>query len=136
MESRTPYGEGYLFLGFRSPGDAPYKNLIRSAFQCGAINNVHLTYTSGCGKGANASLFGDNDIRAHTSCGLVSDAVGEHGEQLYSFFERGGYTFICGGARMFGVAIENEVHSILKGQGNLSDDEATDYLRRLLDEGR
>lgn len=134
--SHNPYGEGYLFLGFRSPGDAPYKALVEQAFRCGAISNVHLTYSSGCGTGVSTKLFGEDGLQAHTSCGLVSDAVGEHGEQLYSFFDRGGHTYICGGARMFGVAIENQVHLLLQNYGNLSENEATNYLQRLLEEGR
>ena len=134
--SHNPYGEGYLFLGFRSPADAPYKALVEQAFQCGAISNVHLTYSSGCGKGVDSKIFGEGDLQTHTSCGLVSDAVGEHGEQLYSFFERGGHTYICGGARLFGVAIENQVHLLMQNHGGLSENEATEYLRRLLAEGR
>ena len=134
--SHNPYGEGYLFLGFRSPGDAPYKALVEQAFQCGAISNIHLTYSSGCGKGADSKIFGEGDLQTHTSCGLVSDAVGEHGEQLYSFFERGGHTYICGGARLFGVAIENQVHLLMQNHGGLSENEATEYLRRLLEDGR
>ena len=108
---------------------------MQQAFQCGAISSVHITYNGGCG-GANDKLFGSADVRAHTSCGLVSDAVGEHGEELYSFFERGGHTYICGGARLFGVAIEHQVHSLLQAHGGLSDIEATGYLQNLLAEGR
>jgi len=132
----NPYSEGYLFLGFRSPGDAPYKSLVQRAFQCGVISNVHLTYSTGCGEGANTKLFGEELLRAHTSCGLVSDAVGKYGEELYSFFERGGHTYICGGARLFGVAIENEVHLLLQKHGNLSENEATEYLQGLLEAGK
>lgn len=136
-EKSGPFGEGYLFLGFRSPADAPYKSLIQRAFQCGAISNLHITYNSGCSKGSNTPTLGvDDALRAHTSCGLVSDAVGEHGEQLYSFFERQGHTYICGGARLFGVAIENQVHLLLQNHGNLSENEATKYLQQMLEDGR
>lgn len=134
--NHDPFGEGYLFLGFRSPWDAPYKSLVEQAFQCGAISNLHITYNAKCSKATDGNLLGDNNLHAHTSCGLVSDAVGEHGEQLYSFFERGGHTYICGGARLFGVAIENQVHLLLQSHGNLSENEATKYLQRLLEEGR
>ena len=132
----NPYGEGYLFLGFRSPADAPYKELIQQAFQCGAISSLHITYATGCGKGVNTRILGGNDIKEHSSCGMVSDAVGEHGEPLYSFFERGGHTFICGGARLFGVAIENKVHNILQEHGSLTEQDATKYLQGMLKEGR
>ncbi|CAB9519537.1 P450 reductase [Seminavis robusta] len=134
--NHRPFGEGYLFLGFRSPGDAPYKSMVQLAFQIGAISNVHITYNSGCGEGLNAQLLGNSDVRAHTSCGLVSDAIGEHSEQLYSFFERGGHTFICGGARLFGVAIENQVHQLLQNHGDLSESAATEYLQGMLADGR
>lgn len=132
----NPYGEGYLFLGFRSPADAPYKDLINQAFQCGAITSLHITYSTGCGEGVNTKILGKGEVREHSSCGLVSDAVGEHGEPLYSFFERKGVTYVCGGARLFGVAIENEVHRLLQKYGDLSEHEASEYLRRMLGDGR
>jgi sulfite reductase alpha subunit-like flavoprotein len=131
-----PFGEGYLFLGFRSPQDAPYKSMVQQAFQRGAISSVHVTYSAGCGEGMDDKLLGGKDLRAHTSCGLVSDALGEHSEELYSFFERGGHTYVCGGARLFGVAIENQVHLLLQTHGGLSEIEATKYLQNMIAEGR
>jgi NADPH-ferrihemoprotein reductase len=132
-DNHNPFSEGYLFLGFRSPWDTPYKSLVEKAFQCGAISNLHITFNGQCKEGLGGM---PKSLQPHTSCGLVSDAVGDHGEQLYSFFERGGHTYICGGARLFGVAIENEVHALLQKYGNLSEDEASNYLRKMTEDER
>lgn len=51
-------------------------------------------------------------------------------------FQHGGYAYMCGGARAFGAAVEREKLPVFQEQGNMTLEEATDHLRKLMSEGR
>jgi sulfite reductase alpha subunit-like flavoprotein len=55
---------------------------------------------------------------------------------VWDLFENGGYTYLCGGARTFGAAIEREILAIIEKYGNRSEEDAIHYLRQLMKEGR
>jgi NADPH-ferrihemoprotein reductase len=113
-------GEAFLFLGFRNPSDQVYHDLIDEAVKVGALTQAHVTFNSG--------------DAVHR--GMVSDLVHEHGQVLYDHWQRGGYTYLCGGARTFGAAMERMVQTIVQEEGKLSDEQAADYLREMIRQGR
>lgn len=116
----VPYGPVHLFLGFRNPDDAVYTELVDEADSLGILAGQHITYTTGC-----------------VDCALVSDALISQGATVHQLLTNDeAVTYICGGARTFGVAIQNAVHEILRTEGGMSDAEATSHLQDLIKSNR
>jgi NADPH-ferrihemoprotein reductase len=123
-DSKLPFfGDGLLFLGFRNPQDAVYQDLIQRALDAGALTASHLSFDTGLPM---------NDPRR----GNVAQSLGKHGPALWHHFQQGGYTYVCGGARTMGAAVERQVHEILMQDGNMTPDDATMYMRNMIGEGR
>jgi NADPH-ferrihemoprotein reductase len=120
LQQLSNFGECHLFLGFRSPCDEVYRDLVDEALQKGVLSSVQVSYSSG----------------SPTNNLMVSDAVGANGQLVWDLFENGGYTYLCGGARTFGAAMEREVMTIIQKYGNMSEEDAIHYLRQLIKEGR
>jgi NADPH-ferrihemoprotein reductase len=135
LENTDKYGPACLFLGFRSPADQVYTDLVQQALAAGAITKSCLAFQEGCATATeqDADSTEQASVVAH---GLVTDQVRKHGAAFWEHCQAGGTTYLCGGARTFGVAIENEVHAIFQEQGGLSEEEATAYLQELIRDGR
>jgi sulfite reductase alpha subunit-like flavoprotein len=118
------FGPSYLFLGFRSPADEAYRDLVDQANAAGLFTDFQITYSS-CGR---------NDD--HHRCGLVSEALRDEAKLVYDLVHKGGHMYLCGGARTFGVAIEQVLLDVFQEQGKLSLEEATEKLQTLIHEGR
>ena len=119
LSGSSGFGKGHLYLGFRSPSDEVYRPLIQQAQDCGYITDVKVTYSTGC-----------------TSPALVSTTVRENGAEVFALLHDGGYVYMCGGARAFGAAVEREILEVFQEHGKMTLEEATDYLRNLISEGR
>ena len=115
------YGRGSLYLGFRSPTDEVYQDLIAAAVEKGAIQDKKIAYSVWCPS---------ND------CKNVSDLVAENGEAIWEHFETGGYTYLCGGARTFGAALEAVLVDIVAHHAKTDIEGADAYIRKLVQEGR
>lgn len=117
------FGPGHLYLGFRRPSDEVYSEMVKEALDKGVLTDAQVSYTEGC-------------VSPDQHCRLVSDTVRENGKQVWDLFESGGYTYLCGGARTFGAAVERVVTDIIREQGNMNEEDAVSYLRQLIKEGR
>jgi NADPH-ferrihemoprotein reductase len=135
LPENNKYGPAWLFLGFRSPADQVYTDLVQQALAAGAITKSCLTFQGGC---AIVTVHDANSAEQASvvGCGLVTEQVRRHGAAFWEHCQAGGRTYLCGGARTFGVAIENEVHAIFQEHGGLSEQDATAYLQELIREGR
>jgi len=122
-DSHVQFGEGMLYLGFRTPTDEVYRDMVNYAVDVGVLTDAQVSYTSGC-------------VKPDQQCQLVSDTVRANGKKVWELMESGGYTYLCGGARTFGAAIEHEVICIIQEYGKMTEKEAIDYLRNLIKEGR
>ncbi len=122
-DSHVQFGEGVLYLGFRTPTDEVYRDMVNYAVDVGVLTDAQVSYTSGC-------------VKPDQQCQLVSDTVRANGKKVWELMESGGYTYLCGGARTFGAAIEHEVICIIQEYGKMTEKEAIDYLRNLIKEGR
>jgi sulfite reductase alpha subunit-like flavoprotein len=111
-------GPATLYLGFRSPEDEVYRHTIEDAIKIGALTNAEVTYSSGW------------------KTALVSDAIREHGNRVWDHFEGGGVTYLCGGARSFGAAIESAFLDIVQEYGKMDFAGAERYLRGMIKGGR
>ena len=144
-KSSKKYGPVHLFLGFRHPDDEVYRDLVNTAVKLGVVAEpAHITYTMGGGGG-------DSVCGQEQPCGLVSDAMLRQGRVLNQLLrhERA-VLYVCGGARLFGAAIQNALLQILQQPPlptivddsttleavSLDETAATDYLRTMHREGR
>ena len=107
----------YIFLGFRSPSDAAYVDLMER------INPrlLDVAWSVSC-------------TDSCTQSALVSDRVRVHGDVLYDLLEkRGAYLYACGGARTFGAAIQRELHGVYEAHGY---QEPAKAIQILVEQGR
>jgi sulfite reductase alpha subunit-like flavoprotein len=117
------YGPGKLYLGFRNPADEVYRKLIQSSIERGAMTEAKVAYSVGTDD--------PNQKRMN-----VTELVREQGEEIFQHFEDGGYTYVCGGARTLGAAVEAELFEIIQEHGNMDLETAQKYLVKLVEEGR
>jgi NADPH-ferrihemoprotein reductase len=124
-------GDAMLFLGFRSPHDQVYQDLVQESLDRGTLSKAFLSYSGG-------SCFPIGGAK----CQLVSQTVRDHGDAIWDWIEnRGAHVYLCGGARSFGAAVEAELVRLFqskRGSGKEENDEeeAFQYLRKLISEGR
>ncbi|KAL7486275.1 hypothetical protein ACHAW6_011863 [Cyclotella cf. meneghiniana] len=112
-------GPATLYLGFRSPDDEVYRQRFEEAIKFGALTDAQISYSTGS---ANNSV--------------VSDVVLKNGARVWTHFEEGGVTFLCGGARSFGAAIESAFLNIVQEHGKKDFVAAEQYLRTMIKNGR
>jgi NADPH-ferrihemoprotein reductase len=117
-------GNIHLFLGFRSPMDEVYRSMVDRARASGVITDANISYSTGC-------------TEPGQNCALVSQVLAQHGELVYDLLDKkSAHIYLCGGARLFGAAIEGAIVSIIQVQGNMSSQDAREYLRHLIRDGR
>ena len=52
----------------------------------------------------------------------------KHGEELFTWLEQGGYFFVCGDAQRMAKDVDKALHDVIKVNGNLTDNQASDYI--------
>ncbi len=117
------FGPGWIYLGFRSPEDEAYRSLLDKALEVGALTDAKVAYSYGC-------------TEANQYCMNVNKLVREESQLVWDHLESGGYTYLCGGARTFGAAIEHELLEIIQEHGHMDFEGAENYLRKLIENGR
>jgi NADPH-ferrihemoprotein reductase len=113
------YGPAQVYLGFRNPDDEVYATLIEEAIGKGALTDAKVSYSGGC-------------TENHQYCMNVPDLVRIEADKVWEHLESGGYTYLCGGARTFGAAIEQELLEIIQEYGKTDFEGAQAYIRDLL----
>jgi NADPH-ferrihemoprotein reductase len=116
-------GPRRLYLGFRNPQDEVYRSLINDAIAEGALTDAKVTYSSGC-------------VNPEQRCMFVSDLICTEGQEVWDHLESGGVTIICGGAKTLGVAVGAQLMTVIQQYGGLSWEDAEEYKRNLIREGR
>ena len=116
-------GPAYLYLGFRSPGDAVYRSFTQKGLDRGAITEAHISYTKGC-------------TSPDEKCQFVSDTLKQKNKFVVDFMDHGGHIYLCGGARTFGAAMEKVLLESLQEHKSYTFEEAEEYLREMLRQGR
>lgn len=66
----------------------------------------------------------------------VNKLVRHESQLVWDHLQSGGYTYLCGGARTFGAAIEHELLEIIQEHGSMDFEGAENYLRKLIESGR
>ncbi|WP_413692794.1 hypothetical protein [Psychromonas sp. KJ10-2] len=108
-------GENWLIFGDRnSKTDFIYQEEIEAMQASGLIAKLDLAFSR------------DQQQKIY-----VQDRMLEHGEQLFAWLDKGGYFFICGDALYMAKDVEKALHSIIEMHGNMTADEAVQYVAKL-----
>ena len=102
-------GHATLFLGFRSPQDVVYQELVQEALDLNALSGSEIVYSTGSDKSCQQML--------------VSDLVRQRSNYVWNHFKNGGCVYMCGGARTFGNAIESAFLDIFQEKGEMNFDD-------------
>jgi len=123
QQNTESFGPGWIYLGFRSPEDEVYRSLLDKALEVGALTEAKVAYSYGC-------------TEANQYCMNVNKLVRQESQLVWDHLESGGYTYLCGGARTFGAAIEHELLEIIQEHGQMDFEGSEKYLRQLIEDGR
>lgn len=66
----------------------------------------------------------------------VQHRLMEHGEQVFSLLEQGGYFYVCGDAHRMAKDVDAALHQIIQMHGKCQEREAKDYVKKLKAEKR
>jgi NADPH-ferrihemoprotein reductase len=120
--SSQDFGPALLFLGFRSPGDEVYREMVTKALNSGAVTEAYVSYSGKCSSQSQR-------------CQLISDTVGDYGQQVMDLIQnQAAHVYLCGGAHTFGAAIQTKFLSLL--EESMTHEEANAYLQRMVIDGR
>lgn len=124
------------FLQERKTADAPGKNWLFFGDQHEATDFLYreeFDELMQCGKLAKLSLAFSRDQEQKV---YVQDRMREEGEELFSWLEEGGYFFVCGDAKRMAVDVDRALHDVIATHGQMSDEQAKEYVERLKSAGR
>jgi NADPH-ferrihemoprotein reductase len=126
VPNRGKMGDAMLFLGFRSPYDQVYQDLVQESLNEGTLSEAFISFSGG----SCVPMEG-------AKCQLISQTVRDHGDKVWDWIEnRGAHVYLCGGARSFGTAVEAEIVRLIQIKSGRKENEAFQYLRQLISEGR
>ncbi len=108
-------GDNWLFFGDRNGAtDFIYQEEIEKMQSTGLLTRLDVAFS-----------------RDQVEKIYVQDRMLENGQQLFAWLERGGYLFICGDAYRMAKDVDKVLHTIVQTQGDMSADDAEDYINEL-----
>ena len=60
----------------------------------------------------------------------------ENAKELYNWLQEGATFYVCGDASRMAHDVDKALHTIVAQEGNISEDEATEYIKKLKSEKR
>ena len=76
-------------------------------------------------------MWGDQEEKIY-----VQDHLKKHATDIWKWIQDGAFIYICGDARHMAKDVTATLHDIAAEHGNLSDQEAKDFIRQLRKEKR
>jgi sulfite reductase (NADPH) flavoprotein alpha-component len=61
----------------------------------------------------------------------VQDRLREHAADVWSWLQGGAHFYVCGDAKRMAKDVESALHEIIAGQGGLTPEQATDYVKHM-----
>jgi len=112
---RTSSGKNWLFFGDRnSATDFLYEEELSVYVQSGLLTHLDLAFSR------------DQDNKVY-----VQDRMLEKADELYHWLEDGASLYVCGDATYMANDVDIALRSIIQAQGQMSVDEASDYVNDL-----
>jgi sulfite reductase (NADPH) flavoprotein alpha-component len=66
----------------------------------------------------------------------VQDRMMENAGEIWSWLQEGGYFYVCGDAKRMAKDVDTALHKIAETSGQLSTEQAVDYVKQLKSEKR
>lgn len=113
-------GEMILFFGCRKKTeDYIYEDELLSYSQDGTIKQLHVAFSR------------DQKEKIY-----VTNLMADNEQSIWNVLDSGGHIYVCGDARNMARDVHTLLVSIVKNNGGLSENEATDYVKKLSAKGR
>ncbi len=117
---RQATGKNWLFFGDRNADtDFIYQDELNAFKEQGVLTRLELAFSR------------DQEDKIY-----VQDKMREHGAELFAWLVEGGYFFVCGDAYRMAKDVDNALHQLIATHGNLSEQQALDYVNQLKKEKR
>lgn len=114
-EATGASGDNWLFFGDRNrASDFIYEDEITAMQNSGVLTRLDLAFS-----------------RDQAEKLYVQDRMKQQGAELFAWFERGAYFFICGDAYRMAKDVDKALHEIIAEHGNMSAEQAADYVEQL-----
>jgi sulfite reductase (NADPH) flavoprotein alpha-component len=112
---RKATGKNWLFFGDRNAAtDFIYQQELVKLQTKGLLTRLDLAFS-----------------RDQAEKIYVQDKMREHGAELFAWLQQGGYFFVCGDAYQMAKDVDKALHDIIAEQGQLSEQQAVDYVNQL-----
>ncbi|MCX7084953.1 MAG: sulfite reductase flavoprotein subunit alpha [Methylococcales bacterium] len=112
---RKASGKNWLFFGDRNAEtDYIYRDELEAYQTSGLLTHLDLAFSR------------DQEAKIY-----VQDRMIEQGAELFQWLEQGGYFFVCGDAYRMAKDVDLALHKVIAQHGNLSDQQAIDYVNQL-----
>lgn len=119
-EYRKANGDNWLFFGDRqSKYDFLYQDELLKLKEKGVLTRLDTAFS-----------------RDQIEKCYVQDKMLAEAQVFYQWLERGAYLFVCGDAKHMANDVDLALHTIVKAQAAMSNEEATQYIQQLVNEKR
>ena len=119
-EMREAQGDNWLFFGDRNAAsDFIYREELEGWQQSGLLTRLDLAFS-----------------RDQAEKIYVQDRMLEHGKELFEWFERGAYFYICGDAYRMAKDVDAALHQLVAEHGGFSEADAVAYVNNLKSQKR
>jgi sulfite reductase (NADPH) flavoprotein alpha-component len=113
-------GKNWLFFGEQQfATDFLYQTEMQNWYETGVLTKINLAFSR------------DQQEKIYVQHKMLQNAA-----ELYQWLENGAYFFICGKKDPMSADVEKALLSIIKEQGNKTEEEAKEYLEHLEEQGR
>lgn len=113
-------GESWLFFGEQHfVTDFLYQTELQAWLANGTLTNLHVAFSR------------DTDQKVY-----VQHRMQEQAEELYNWLQNGAYIYVCGDEKHMAKDVEQTLIDIVATQGNLSQEQASAYIKQLQQDER
>ena len=108
-------GDNWLFFGDqKSETDFLYRDMLEDYVSSGLLKRLDTAFSR------------DQEHKIY-----VQDRMRENGAEIFKWLEAGGYFYVCGDASRMAKDVDAALHEVIAQHGNLSADQATQYVEEL-----
>ncbi len=113
-------GKNWLFFGDQKAGcDFLYREELEAMQQDGLLTRLETAFS-----------------RDQSQKIYVQDRMMENAGEIWSWLQEGGYVYVCGDAKRMAKDVDSALHKIVETAGQLSNEQAVDYVKQLKTEKR
>jgi sulfite reductase (NADPH) flavoprotein alpha-component len=114
-QARNASGKNWLFFGDRNAAtDFIYRDEIEAMKTSGLLTKLDLAFS-----------------RDQAEKIYVQDRMKQHGAELFTWLEQGGYFFVCGDAYQMAKDVDQALHDVIREHGKMSLVQAVEYVNSL-----